>query len=295
MSKKAFFAVQLWGYEIDILSLFEKLEELGYDAGYYGDGPFNWLLDCFTVLAVASSKTSKIRIGPAVTYLEGSYRHPISVIKALFTIARLSNNRLDARFGFIKEEAKEYWSRFGINIPKVKERIDKLEEVLIIMKELMNKGFSSFKGKYYELNVSDFKPLAKVPICISAMSKRTIEIALKYAEIWELSYLPPEMLKIIIDKYSDKIRNIEISLELDVIVGRNEEDFRKKFNEYLKIRKTEKEELFIKSAISGTPEKCIRKIEEYLDLGVKRFTLAFNELPNLEGIKIFAKEVIPSF
>jgi alkanesulfonate monooxygenase SsuD/methylene tetrahydromethanopterin reductase-like flavin-dependent oxidoreductase (luciferase family) len=295
MSKKLFFAVQLWGYDIKILDLFEELEELGYNAAYYGDGPFSWLLDCFSVLSYVASKTKKIRIGPAVTYLEGSYRHPIAIAKALFTIARLSNNRVDARFGFIKEEARKYWSTFGINIPRVKERIDRLEEGLIIMKELMNKGFSNFKGKYYKVDISDFKPAAKMPICISAMGKRTIEIALKYADIWELSYLPPEMLNVIIEKYSEKIKNIEISLELDVVIGKNEEDFKRKFNEYLKIRKTKEEEPFIKSAIKGKPEECIKKIEEYLNLGIKRFTLAFNELPNLEGIKIFAEEVMSSF
>jgi len=274
------------------LDLFEELEKLGYDAAYYGDGPFSWLLDCFSVLSYAASKTEKIRLGPAVTYLEGSYRHPIAVIKTLSTIARLSNNRVDARFGFIKEKAREYWSRFGISIPRAKERIDRLEEGLIIMKELMKNGFSNFKGKYYKIDISDFKPLAKMPICISAMSKRTIEIALKHADIWEVSYLPPEMLNSIIEKYRKKI---EISLELDVVIGKNEKDFKKKFNEYLKIRRTKEEEPFIKSAIKGKPEDCIKKIEEYLNLGVKRFTLAFNELPNLEGIKIFAEEVMSSF
>lgn len=295
MSKKCIFAVQLWSHETKILDLFEELEKLGYDAAYYGDGPFSWLLDCFSVLSYAASKTKKIRLGPAVTYFEGSYRHIIAVIKALSTIAILSNDRVDARFGFIKEDAREYWSRFGISIPRAKERIERLEEGLIIMKELMKNGFSKFKGKYYKVDISDFKPLAKMPICISAMGKRTIEIALKHADIWELSYLPPEMLNPIIEKYREKIKNIEISLELDVVIGKNEKDFKKKFNRYLKIRRTKEEEPFVKSAIKGKPEDCIKKIEEYLNLGVKRFTLAFNEIPTLEGIKIFAEEVMSSF
>ncbi len=295
MANKVFFAVQLWGYERNILDIFQEVEELGYDAAYYGDGPFPWLLDCFSVLSYVAARTNRIRIGPAVTYLEGSYRHPIAVIKALLTIASISNNRLDARFGFIREEARAYWSRFGVNMARLMDRIERFEEGLIIMKELMDKGFSNFKGKYYEIDIEDFKPKAKIPICISAMSRKTIEIAMKYANIWELSYLTPEKLFAIIDKYQKRIKNLEISAELDVVIGKNKREFERKFKRYLKIRKTKEEELFVKSAIKGTPKECVQKIEEYIKVGVRRFTLAFNELPDLEGIKIFSKEVMCSF
>jgi len=32
MANKVFFAVQLWGYERNILDIFQEVEELGYDA-----------------------------------------------------------------------------------------------------------------------------------------------------------------------------------------------------------------------------------------------------------------------
>ena len=293
MVKKIFFAVQLWGTESALIYLFKKIEELGFDAAYYGDGPFNWLLDCYSVLASASMLTSKLRIGPAVTYLEGSYRHPLATIKALFTLSLLSNNRIDARFGFIQERAREYWLKFGIELPSLKDRIERIEEAIIIMKELMNKGVASLRGKHYVVELYDFKPIAKVPLCISANKRKTIEITLKYADIWEISYLPPNKIMEILDVYEEKLKNIELSLETDVIIGKNELDFKKKFSEYLSMRKNQQD--FILSAIKGTPEQCIKSIEKYIKLGIKRFILSFNEIPNTESLELFSKEVLSSF
>jgi len=293
MVKKAFFAIQLWGR--DVLNTFKIIEELGFDAAYYGDGPFDWLLDCFSVLAYASAITNKLRLGPAVTYLEGSYRHPIAVMKALFTLAKISHERIDARFGFIREEAKEYWLKYGIKIKNLKDRIRNFERYISLIKELRDKGYAKIEEEGYVFEISHFQPIARFPICISAMGKRTIPIALKHADILELSYIDPISIDRIIQEYKDQIGKIELSLELDVIIAKDKNTFRKKYLEYRRMRRTEKEKTFIDSAIKGTPEKCIDKIQAYLDVGIKRFTLAFNEFPNMDGIKIFSEEVLPSF
>ncbi len=230
MSRKVFFAIQLWGNE-NILSLFSEIERLGYDGAYYGDGPFNWLSDCFSILAASSLITHTMRIGPVVTYLDGSYRSLVATIKALVTISNLSKGRLDARFGFIKEDARPYWKEFGIVIPNLKERIERVEEGLFISKQIFTKGGINFEGKYHRLNISEFtpKPLFSIPVWIAAMGKKTIKIALKYADVWEVSFIPPEHLARLIEEHRTLIsrRNVEISLEADVIIGKDRREFEK--------------------------------------------------------------------
>ncbi|HLI46436.1 MAG TPA: LLM class flavin-dependent oxidoreductase [Geobacterales bacterium] len=287
MSRNVFFAIQLWGHEID--RVFKEIEDLGYDAAYYGDGPFDWLLDCYSVLGYAIALTNRIKLGPAVTYLEGSYRHPVAVMKALFTLARISKGRFEARLGFIRNEAEQFWSKYGIRIKDMEERIKNFEEAVKMVREIMEKG----KSKAANVEISNFVPVAKFPICIAAMGKKTIPIALKYADIWELSYVTPEKLRELLDRY--KKANIEISIELDVIIAKDHESFRRKYSEYLNMRSSKAEESFRLSAIAGTPDQCIKKIQQYLDLGIKRFTLAFNEYPAMDGIEVFSREVLPSF
>jgi alkanesulfonate monooxygenase SsuD/methylene tetrahydromethanopterin reductase-like flavin-dependent oxidoreductase (luciferase family) len=50
---------------------------MGYDALWYGDGLWPWTHEGWTVLAALATLTTRIRLGPAVTYiLDTAYRHP---------------------------------------------------------------------------------------------------------------------------------------------------------------------------------------------------------------------------
>ncbi|GAG49122.1 unnamed protein product, partial [marine sediment metagenome] len=49
------------------------------------------------------------------------------------------------------------------------------------------------------------------------------------------------------------------------------------------------EELYI----AGTPEDCAEQIQVYADLGVRLLVIRFGDIPNLDGLKLFAKEVAP--
>jgi alkanesulfonate monooxygenase SsuD/methylene tetrahydromethanopterin reductase-like flavin-dependent oxidoreductase (luciferase family) len=48
------------------------------------------------------------------------------------------------------------------------------------------------------------------------------------------------------------------------------------------------------NAVVGTPQKCLHRIQEYLDLGVSFFIFAFKDLPSRDSIRIFAREVMSS-
>ncbi len=47
--------------------------------------------------------------------------------------------------------------------------------------------------------------------------------------------------------------------------------------------------------IIGTPENCIRKINENYKKGIKKYTIFFSDGMNHDTLKFFAKEVIPEF
>jgi alkanesulfonate monooxygenase SsuD/methylene tetrahydromethanopterin reductase-like flavin-dependent oxidoreductase (luciferase family) len=44
--------------------------------------------------------------------------------------------------------------------------------------------------------------------------------------------------------------------------------------------------------IAGTPEECLRRIEEYVALGVTHFVIRFGDIPSTDGIQVFADQVI---
>jgi alkanesulfonate monooxygenase SsuD/methylene tetrahydromethanopterin reductase-like flavin-dependent oxidoreductase (luciferase family) len=48
--------------------------------------------------------------------------------------------------------------------------------------------------------------------------------------------------------------------------------------------------------IVGTPDECVSRVGEYIDLGVDRFMLSFPEAAtDLGGLRLFASEVLPRF
>ena len=45
--------------------------------------------------------------------------------------------------------------------------------------------------------------------------------------------------------------------------------------------------------VSGTPEDCIDKLQQYVDVGIGHFMIRFGDLPDLEAVRLFSKKVIP--
>ena len=48
--------------------------------------------------------------------------------------------------------------------------------------------------------------------------------------------------------------------------------------------------LEIKNRISGTPDQCLKRIKEYIDVGLKRLIFIFFDPADVE---IFAREILP--
>ena len=48
-------------------------------------------------------------------------------------------------------------------------------------------------------------------------------------------------------------------------------------------------------SVIGTPEECVQRIGERVEIGVDRFMLSFHEsATDLAGIRLFGEEVLPS-
>jgi alkanesulfonate monooxygenase SsuD/methylene tetrahydromethanopterin reductase-like flavin-dependent oxidoreductase (luciferase family) len=51
----------------------------------------------------------------------------------------------------------------------------------------------------------------------------------------------------------------------------------------------------LQNCISGTPDDCIKKIREFIALGVSDFSLWFLDYPSFDGVRLFADQVLPAF
>lgn len=295
------FCLEIWGTNYEkIKDTCIFAEKNGYDGFFYGESLVNIDLDCWTILSSLINITSKIKLGPVITYLFPDYRSIALLGKQAMTFQTLSKGRLEFRTGAgaTLQYSIQWWYPYGIEYLKNVNRVELLDEGLHVLTMLWNKELSSvtFKGRYFELNDANIKipqiSIEKIPITVAAKKKKTMTIAAKYADIWESSYISPkEFLKLnnefihIIDKGID--RKIERSIELDVIIAESVTDLEYKEKIFAMERGPNILNQIRKHGLIGKSTTVAERIKEYLDAGVTQFFLAFQDPFDISLLRIF--------
>ncbi len=176
----------------DIRQLWTFADELGYATAripdHFYSGSKNPEAECYeswSIVAAMAALTRQIRVGPMVS--GNTYRHPAVLANAVATIDHISGGRVDLGLGagWMKTEHDGY----GIPLPPPKERLDRLDEALQVIKLLFTERRANFQGKYYQLDnaLCEPKPIQKpYPHLLVGGSgeKRTLRIAAKHADEW---------------------------------------------------------------------------------------------------------------
>jgi len=149
-------------------------------------------LEGWTSLAALAQATKRIRVGVQVTGM--IYRHPAVLANMAATVDIISNGRLELGLGagWFQPECDAY----GIPLPPLKERFDRFEEGVQIVRSLLDNEYTDFKGTYFTLTNArcEPKPVQKpVPITIGGRGpKRTLRAAAKWAKQWNAITQTPE-------------------------------------------------------------------------------------------------------
>jgi alkanesulfonate monooxygenase SsuD/methylene tetrahydromethanopterin reductase-like flavin-dependent oxidoreductase (luciferase family) len=162
----------------DLIKLWQDAEAWGYDTMWLNDhimqfgkedGP---AYDAWTLLAALAEKTSRVRLGILVT--DNLFRNPAILAKMATTVDLLSHGRLEFGIGggWFQREHEAY----GLAFPSGKERIERLEEALQVIRALWTQDEANFSGRYYLLVNAPFvpKPVQKPypPITIGGQGEK---------------------------------------------------------------------------------------------------------------------------
>ena len=141
------FSIEI-GVSLDSLeSVSTKAEELNFDGIFYGDSLSSYQLECWTAIAIISSYTKVIRVGPAVTF--PLIRHPSVLARTAATIDQFSNGRLEFRVGLGGKTMKSDSKKYGFDFTTYENRVKILDESLQIMKSIWTKKETKFNGEYF--------------------------------------------------------------------------------------------------------------------------------------------------
>ncbi|MFA5364341.1 MAG: TIGR03560 family F420-dependent LLM class oxidoreductase [Candidatus Bathyarchaeia archaeon] len=298
----------------NITSLFSRLqqtvkecEQLGYQSAWLDDHLMinkTQTLECWTTLAALSNATTKIRLGTMITC--NTFRNPSLLAKMAATVDGISNGRLELGIGAGIQQNEH--QAYGVAFPCPMIRIQQMDEALDVMKLLWTQETASYSGKHYSLHnaICEPKPLQKPypPITVGGAGEQlTLGVTAKHANRFDWGYLPSKKeylhkLQVLTKHCNDVGRDVdEIEKSCwpfgQIFLGKNKNELNKLVPNWLPKGVELKE--FMQTNFVGTPEDCIKQIQEYVDVGVTYFMLYFGDFPSLRGLKLFAQTVLPNF
>jgi F420-dependent oxidoreductase-like protein len=167
-------------------------ESAGFDGAWifdhfkplYGD-PDGPCMEGWTLLAALAAVTSRIRLGVLVTGI--TYRYPSILAAEAVTVDQISSGRLELGMGAAWHQPEH--EALGIPFPPIKERAERLEEGIQVMRLLMTKDRASFDGRHYRLSDATYRPRPvqkpHPPIWIGAGGEQLMmPIVARQADAW---------------------------------------------------------------------------------------------------------------
>jgi F420-dependent oxidoreductase-like protein len=176
----------------ELLSRVRYAEEHGFDGAWLFDhfkpqegDPAGPCMEGWTLLAALAASTERIRLGVMVTGV--TFRHPSILAAEAVTVDRVSSGRVELAMGAASFEGEH--RELGVDFPGARERTERLEEAVQLMRLLMTKDAASFDGRHYRLDQATYRPRPvqqpHPPIWIGASGDRmTIPIAARQADVW---------------------------------------------------------------------------------------------------------------
>ncbi len=185
-----------WDRWRHILALAERLKFPGvFRSDHYFIGQQQDSLDPYLSFAFAAEMTSTIRFGPLVTPV--TFRSPVDHARMAAQVDLLSGGRFTMGVGAGWNEPEH--DAYGINFPPVKERFERLDEAIQVMKKLWTESPASFEGKHYRLHEADMlpKPASGRPTFLigGGGEKKTLRLVARHADEWNGVNMTPDVFR----------------------------------------------------------------------------------------------------
>ena len=234
------------------------------------------MLEGWSVLSALARETTRVRLGTLVTGV--TYRNPALLAKQATTLDTISGGRAILGLGAAWNDVEH--AGYGYDFPPIRERMDRLEEALAIIKAMFTEERPSFTGTYYRieeaLNVPrPVQPSGPKILVGGGGEQRTLRIAAKYADMTHWFSLGLEGLEHkseVLERYCDEIgrdfSSIERTMGAPVIVTENEAEAQAIIERVPAERRP-----FLQA---GPPDQMAEAMRPYIDAGFTGFTFNNN-------------------
>jgi alkanesulfonate monooxygenase SsuD/methylene tetrahydromethanopterin reductase-like flavin-dependent oxidoreductase (luciferase family) len=289
---------QLGGTYDDILAAARWAEQRGLwsfarsDHYYSNREPKPAATDAFTTLAGLARETSTIRLAVLVTPV--TFRHPSVIAKTAATLDQMSGGRFDLGVGtgWMQEEH----DAFGIAFPDWSERFDRLTECLDYLSQAFTGTGASYTGTHYTLD-ADVEPTpVGLRMIVGGTGKlRTPSLAGARADEYNHIVAPATdvapkigVMRRAAESADRDPNGIDVSMMGPVLVGRDEEEYRRNLDRSAARRGLDPSELEGRLRRTGVPIGFGDRLEEQfaeLDtIGIDTYYIQWIPTDDLEGL-----------
>ncbi|TMF59477.1 MAG: LLM class F420-dependent oxidoreductase [Chloroflexi bacterium] len=290
----------------------DRVEALGLDSLWRSDHfvslmghPERPALEAWVSLTALAARTKQMRFGPLVSPI--TFRHPALLARMAAGVDLLSNGRLVLGLGAGWNQHEH--DAYGIGLPPMKERFDRLEEAIAVIRALWQGGPVDAPGPYYPLRGATLnpRPLQQPgpPLLIGGDGeKRLLRIVAEHADEWNSHAAGPDL---------DRTKRAKLE-EHCRAVGRNPEEIRRSWMGGLVIAEDARglderarwfkafytavtdvdersvlTELRARSWVVGTPEQVGEQLQAWQAAGVDRVMFQYYDLDDLDGLELVAR------
>jgi probable F420-dependent oxidoreductase len=162
------------------LELVRRTDDAGFDMIVTADH-LGGCLSPLLPLATAAEVSDRLRLG--VMVLNNDFHHPSLLARSAATLDLLSDGRLE--FGLGAGYAQPEYRRAGLAFDAAGVRVDRLEEAVIVLRQLLAGETVTFAGDHYRLVEERCDPAPiqpSVPLLVGGAGRRVHRVAARHAD-----------------------------------------------------------------------------------------------------------------
>ena len=283
--------------------------------------PETWGMENFSMLSAVSGKTTAQKIGSSIINIYS--RSPSTIAMGAMTVDSISKGRLILGLGTSSIPIVEDYHGAIFEKP-----VQRMKEYVEIIRLILSGKPINYSGKIF--NLKNFTSLIKpqrntIPIYLAAINQKMVDLTWSIGDGVIFYLRPMEEMKQTISKMQAK-KNIDVACQIITCISEDSDDailrakktlafyisvgkiyreflenngFKNEtnniFNEFKKSGFTSNHELVTNSmldslCISGTPEECKNKLQNFIDAGIDLPIIQFNPVGDtLESFMLLKK------
>jgi alkanesulfonate monooxygenase SsuD/methylene tetrahydromethanopterin reductase-like flavin-dependent oxidoreductase (luciferase family) len=202
---------------------------------------------------------------------------------------------------------------FGFDLLPLKQRMDRMEEALKVMKLLWSGETVSFQGEHFQLREAQSRPVPLRPGGVRLViggtgEKRTLRMVAEYADDWNATTSAPEAYAAkaeVLARHCEAVgrdpATIRRSIMTGYIIGRDRTELRRRAARLQEIipstAGSDPDDLARRmqerGVLVGTPGEIVEQIQVRRALGVDLIMLQTHDHDDIEQLELIAAEVMP--